>query len=168
MAFIGVDIWNLGFTVLHYSGRNLVPSKRHTQNKRFRSIWSKSVLYLSLISDQIGFLLFGDTYFIAYITECHLWSIFTHLLGVWKSNFTPFRGFDILGNTAQFQWISFHLAAINWTTGRVFACSSGVKLLPRCFCYLQRAEELRKIKNCIQCVSQTYYFLLRSSQVRHE
>lgn len=147
MAFIGVDIWNLGFTVLHYSGRNLVPSKRHTQNKRFRSIWSKSVLYLSLTSDQIGLLLFGDTYFIAYITECHLWSIFTHLLGVW--NFISF-GSDQLNN---------------W---RVFACSSGVKLLPRCFCYLQRAEELRKIKNCIQCVSQTYYFLLRSSKVRHE
>lgn len=30
-----------------------------------------------------------------------------------------------------------------------------------------KKQELRKIKNCIQCASQTYHFLLRSSQVRH-
>ena len=100
-----------------------------------------------------------------------LWRISNYLLGVWKCDETLFGVFEILCNTKQFDTILLKagsyvlLAAITFTNGRVFTCSSGVKLPPCCFCYFASSNRKQVIKRFEKV--QLKPLPLCSPQVRH-
>ena len=146
-------------------------SNFYSYSKRIKGL---SMLYLSLMSDQVG--LWRCT--LQLKLRSGFYGVFSTIISVFGSVTKLFGVFEILVNTHQFDTILLKadsyvlLTVITSTVGRVFARSSGVKLLHDAFATWpgnnqKKIQKIEKVNECHQPTQTSSLLLYSSPEVRH-